>query len=237
MRRILCGPTDGLTLTMSLAVLTGLLTINSLLGLTAAKDVDKVPELDLTKIMNDKVYSKVFVRRREEHKLLVNHLRSIEDYAKRYKLMKLGLDEILRVIREEGAKLRGNQITAQSEFPKVQELITALAQFLENTCLFGEIVLHFPDMSYRILKSVSDWRELMTQALNYTKAFEHILDGKSIELLGLLNQEINEDQRTDEYVNPYREVETAETTPTKKKKKDKAKPKKGPSLTPSRNEL
>lgn len=119
----------------------------------------------------------------------------------------------------------------------MQELITALAQFLENTCLFGEIVLHFPDMSYRILKSVSDWRELMTQALNYTKAFEHILDGKSIELLGLLNQEINEDQRTDEYVNPYREVETAETTPTKKKKKDKAKPKKGPSLTPSRNEL
>ncbi|ETN63046.1 hypothetical protein AND_005254 [Anopheles darlingi] len=231
---ILCRPLEGLTLATTLVVLTGIIT---LLGLAAAKDVDQVPKLDLTKIMNDKVYSKVFVRRREEHKLLVNHLRSIDDYAKRYKLMKLGLDEIIRVIREEGGKLRGNQITAKSEFPKDQELITALAQFLENTCLFGEIVLHFPDMSYRILKNVTDWRELMTQALDYTKAFNHILDDKSIELLGLLNQEINVDQRTDEYVNPYREVETVATEPPKKKKKDKAKPKKGPSLTPSRNEL
>lgn len=39
----------------------------------------------------------IFVRKREEHKLLVNHLQSIEDYSKRYKLMKLGIDEILRV--------------------------------------------------------------------------------------------------------------------------------------------
>ncbi|XP_050070979.1 coiled-coil domain-containing protein 134-like [Anopheles maculipalpis] len=204
--------------------------------LVDAKDVEKVPELDLTKMINENVYSKIFVRKREEHKLLVNHLRSIEDYGKRYKLMKLGIDEIIRIIREEGGKLRGNKVTAESEFPKLQELINALAQFLENTCLFGEMVLHFPDMSYRILKNVSDWRTLMTDALNYTKAFVQILDEKSIEMLSLLNQEINEDQRTPEYVNPYRE--TAQPTETKRDKtKKKSKPKKGPALSPTKTEL
>uniref|UniRef100_A0A182UR61 Erk and jnk pathways n=1 Tax=Anopheles merus TaxID=30066 RepID=A0A182UR61_ANOME len=201
-----------------------------------AKDVEKVPELDLGKIINEKVYANIFVRKREEHKLLVNHLQSIEDYSKRYKLMKLGIDEILRIIREEGGKLRGNQITAESEFPKLQELINALAQFLENTCLFGEMVLHFPDMSYRILKGVSEWRTLMTDALNYTKTFVKILDEKSIELLGLLNQEINEDQRTPEYVNPYREG-AQQTELAKPKQKSKSKPKKGPSLSPAKTEL
>uniref|UniRef100_A0A182VWV6 Uncharacterized protein n=1 Tax=Anopheles minimus TaxID=112268 RepID=A0A182VWV6_9DIPT len=180
--------------------------------------------------------SKIFVRKREEHKLLVNHLQSIDDYGKRYKLMKIGIDEILRIIREEGGKLRGNKITSESEFPKLQELINALAQFLENTCLFGEIVLHFPDMSYRILKNVSDWRTLMTDALNYSKAFVHILDEKSIELLNLLNQEINEDQRTPAYVNPYRETASSTDTPKLKSKK-KSKSKKGPSLSSGKTEL
>uniref|UniRef100_A0A182NRM8 NR LBD domain-containing protein n=1 Tax=Anopheles dirus TaxID=7168 RepID=A0A182NRM8_9DIPT len=178
--------------------------------------------------------SKIFARKREEHKLLINHLQSIEDYGKRYKLMKLGIDEIIRIIREEGGKLRGNKVTSESEFPKLPELINALAQFLENSCLFAEMVLHFPDMSYRILKNVSDWRALMTDALIYTKTFEQILDEKSIELLGLSNQEINEDQRTAEYVNPYREA-TQATKPTKKK--SKSKPKKGPSLSATKTEL
>ncbi|KFB35825.1 AGAP002546-PA-like protein [Anopheles sinensis] len=152
--------------------------------------------------------------------------------------MKLGIDEILRLIREEGGKLRGNSITAESEFPKIQELINALAQYLENTCLFGELVLHFPDMAYRILKPVSDWRELMTQALNYSKSFDHILDDKSVEMLGLLNQEINEDQRTDSYVNPYREAaQSTSGENVKTKKKSKTKTKKGPSMTPPKTEL
>uniref|UniRef100_A0A182P050 Uncharacterized protein n=1 Tax=Anopheles epiroticus TaxID=199890 RepID=A0A182P050_9DIPT len=206
--------------------------------LVDAKDAEQVPLLDLGKMINENVYSKIFVRKREEHKLLVNHLRSIEDYGKRYKLMKIGIDEIIRIIREEGGKLRGNKITAESEFPKQQELINALAQFLENSCLFGELVLHFPDMSYRILKSVSDWRTLMTDALNYTKTFVQILDEKSIELLNLLNQEINEDQRTPEYVNPYREgTQPVDSETTKSKKKIKTKPKKGPSLSPAKTEL
>ncbi|XP_052867822.1 coiled-coil domain-containing protein 134-like [Anopheles cruzii] len=201
-----------------------------------AADVEKGPELDLSKIINYNVYSKIFVRKREEHKLLVNHFQSIDDYAKRYKLMKLGIDEVIRVIREEGGKLRGNRITADSEFPKIQELMNALAQFLENTCLFGEIVLHFPDMSYRMLKSVTDWRELLTQALTYTETFKQVLDDKSIELLNLLNQEINEDQRTADYVNPYRDQEQ-DPSDASKKKKGKTKPKKGPSLIPPKNEL
>ncbi|XP_053659964.1 coiled-coil domain-containing protein 134-like [Anopheles marshallii] len=224
-----------LLLTSTFAGLSDLRT-NTFPILVDAKDVEKVPELDLSKMINENVYSKIFVRKREEHKLLVNHLQSIDDYGKRYKLMKVGVDEIIRIIREEGGKLRGNQITSESEFPKLQELINALALFLENTCLFGEIVLHFPDMSYRILKSVSDWRTLMTDALNYSKAFVQILDDKSIELLSLLNQEINEDQRTPDYINPYRETAPS-TESSKDKQKKKSKPKKGPALSPAKTEL
>uniref|UniRef100_A0A1Q3F5V6 Putative erk and jnk pathways n=1 Tax=Culex tarsalis TaxID=7177 RepID=A0A1Q3F5V6_CULTA len=182
-------------------------------------------------IITDKIYSNIFVRKREEHKLVVKHLLSTEDYAKRFDLLKLALKEIIRVIQEDGANLRENSLAEGSMLPKDPELVDSLARFLENTCFFGELVLHFPDMSYRILKGVDGWRTLLIRALEYTRSFVNILDQKSLELLGLLEQEIDEGKRTDSYVNPYREGAKEASKDKATKKKKKANIKKGPQLS------
>lgn len=51
------------------------------------------PDLKLT----PKVYSSLFVRRREEQQILIKHLHSEEKYEKRYKLIELGLSKIFKV--------------------------------------------------------------------------------------------------------------------------------------------
>lgn len=182
-------------------------------------------------IITDKIYSNLFVRKREEHKLVVKHLLSTEDYAKRFDLLKLALKEIIRVIQEDGENLRNNELAEGSAFPKNPELVDSLARYLENTCFFGELVLHIPDMSYRILKGVDGWRDLLIRALEYTRSFVNILDQKSLEMLGLLEQEIDEGKRTDSYVNPYRERANESSKSKETKKKKKANIKKGPQLS------
>ncbi|XP_019542923.3 coiled-coil domain-containing protein 134 [Aedes albopictus] len=182
--------------------------------------------------ITEKIYSNIFVRKREEHKLLVKHLLATDDYSKRYELLKLALKEILKILQEDGDKLRQHSLTAESGFPKDTDQVEALARFLENTCFFGELILHLPDISYRILKTLDDWRKLAIESLLFTRTFVNILDQKSLELLGLLEQEIDESKRSDSYVNPYRTGEEASNSPkTKPTKKKKANLKKGPKLS------
>lgn len=95
---------------------------------------------------------------------------------------------------------------------------------LENTCLFGELVLHNPDISYRVLESQQlgpVWKDLINWCMKYTRQFNgRIIDVKSQELLWLVEQEINPDKRTDNFINPYRSI-TQEKDILKKKKKTK----------------
>jgi hypothetical protein len=123
-------------------------------------------------------------------------------------------------------------LTAQSPFPTQNLLIEALTLILENSCLFGDLVLHFPDQSSKILKESKDWKETANWSIKFSSAFGQILDSKSIEILSLFRQEIDENVRSNDYVNPYRQP----MTETKGLKKQKKKLSKGPQLS-GRNEL
>lgn len=133
------------------------------------------------------------------------------------------------------------------KFPvKDKPLIDAISVTLDNICLFGEIILHFPDISYRALESsysASDdessvqWRDLINWCLKYSKYFyERIIDVKGQQLLSLLDQEINPERRTDDYINPYRNADSVTQSKNEHKKKPPKKLKRGPQLS-THNEL
>lgn len=111
-------------------------------------------------------------------------------------------------------------------------LLDAITVTLENTCLFGELILHNPDISYRALESRrkdSPWKELINWCIKFTRQFnDRIIDAKSQELLWLTEQEINPEKRTENFMNPYRS--TAEDKDGIKKKKKFKKLSKGPQM-------
>lgn len=113
-------------------------------------------------------------------------------------------------------------------------LIDAITVTLENTCLFGEIILHNPDISYRVLESRQigpDWRDLINWCIQFTRQFnDRILDAKSQELLWLVEQEINPEKRSEHFINPYRTVTHENSDAAKKRKKKAKKLPKGPQM-------
>lgn len=119
------------------------------------------------------------------------------------------------------------------EFPfKNAHLFEALTVTLENTCLFSELILHHPDISYRVLESRQDdsnWRDLINWCIKYTRQFnDRIIDSGTQKLLWLSEQEINPEKRTENYINPYRN--TVQTKNNSMKKKQTKKLAKGPRM-------
>lgn len=171
----------------------------------------------------------MFVRRREEHKTLLNHFQRTEKYDRKFKLLEIGINQILTILRENRQKLNEADYNSTGGFPTTTTLIDALTLVVENTCLVGDMILHMPDMSEKILSKDREWREILNWAVEFTASVEGVIDAKTEKMLSLVDQEINIEKRTNDYTNPYRETPHPTATP-KKRTKEKKKLKKGPQL-------
>lgn len=91
-----------------------------------------------------------------------------------------------------------------------------------------------PDMSEKILSKDQEWKEIVDWAIQFCLTLQDVIDPKSTKMLSIVDQEINFEKRSDDYINPYRD------TPEKpnKRTKEKKKLKRGPQLhSASRTEL
>lgn len=108
-----------------------------------------------------------------------------------------------------------------------------MSSILENTALFGDIILHLPDITHRILKTQQGWNSTIHWSLNFTNQMRHLLNKSTITMIHLVKQELNITERDPSYFNPYRSATHAgyhhEDT-VKKKSVKKEKRKKGPQI-------
>ncbi|XP_059621142.1 uncharacterized protein LOC132264831 [Phlebotomus argentipes] len=193
-------------------------------ALTSASGAEE-PSINIT----PKIYSNIFVRKREEHRLVRTHLRITDSYEKQFTLLKMAYEKILQVINESRKVLTVEPMG--KELPANQTEMEALFLLLENTCLFGDLVLYMPDISYKVLEKTAGWRETIDWALRVTVRHELVIDERSMEMLRLFNQEINPEQRSKDFMNPYRqEIELPPPEKPKPTKKMRKKLKRGPQL-------
>jgi len=62
----------------------------------------------------------------------------------------------------------------------------ALANILENTALFGDILLRLPDISHKILTSKYEWKVLLLWSLGFSNQ-THLLDKQTEKLMYLVS--------------------------------------------------
>lgn len=145
------------------------------------------------------------------------------DYEKRYKMFDMAFTNIFKMLEVEKELI--SRMTHTSVLPSTPKEFKAVVTVLENICIVGEVVLHFPEMSYKILEG-RDWRPQVEFASSIAQKYQYVYDSSTLEMLDLFNQEINPEQRTEDFVNPYAEGHASE----KKSKKPKKRANKGPKL-------
>lgn len=168
-----------------------------------------------------------FVRKREEQKAFIQRMLAEELYEKKYKMFDMALKNIFRMLDVEEKNLAEYK-HIKNTLPSSAKEFKAVVTILENICIVGELVLHFPDSSYRILEELSGWRTKVEFAGTIVEQYKNIFDQSTVEMLDLFDQEINPEKRSEDFVNPYANAEEVE--PKKKQKKERKTIKKGPAL-------
>ena len=139
-------------------------------------------------------------------------------------------EKIFSTLRENRVQLESSSfITDTSIFPGDEKTRTVLSTILENTCLFGEIVLRYPDAAEKLLRTNHGWDELLQWCIALCNQVKHLLGKSTLVMLRLVSQELNHVERDQNYINPYRKQVHWETEPVVEKEKRKKKEvKRGP---------
>lgn len=178
---------------------------------------------------------KLFKRRRAEQLEAVKSIKKISNYERQYSMITMMAEKVFAVIQESRALIESSYfIPGVSQFPTDENVKEALSNILENTALFGEIILRFPDIAAMVLKTNNNWDILLQWSIAFSNQVRYLLDKSTVKLLYLVSQELNHVDRDPNYINPYRKVQQenlADETKENKKKRKKKEIKKGPRLT------
>ncbi|KAK4887555.1 hypothetical protein RN001_003826 [Aquatica leii] len=184
----------------------------------------------------EQLYIKLFKRRRAEQLEAVKSFKKISSYEKQYSMIFLMAEKIFTTVQESRAQIEASgYIPGISQFPTENNIKDALSNILENTALFSEILLRFPEITTTVLKLNNNWDILLQWCIVFCNEVKYLLDKSTVKLINLVSQELNHTQRDPNYVNPYRKAAnvkyaTNDDVKTDKKKKRKE-IKKGPRLT------
>lgn len=193
------------------------------------------------KVTGFNMYKRLFEQNRA---IQLDAVKSIQKfgtkYEQRYKLVDTMLQRLFLVVDEAKVNLTEWGFTPGDPFPENETIRESMSKVLENTAMFGDLVLRLPDIVHSIYDRKKEWQITMTWAVWFANE-SGIFAGANAKLLHLMSQEINLIPQEENYQNPFREEEILksgteeETKETKKKQKQKKKKekdkKKGPRLS------
>ncbi|KAK3728852.1 hypothetical protein QZH41_020229 [Actinostola sp. cb2023] len=166
----------------------------------------------------------------------------IQNYEKQYEMVERVTDKIFSVMDESRTILTEAGYSPGDQFPFDKKLQEALAHVLENTALFGDILLRLPDITNQIYRKSKVNQLLIKWCISICNASE-VYDKTGHKLLSLVAQELKLVPKDSNYVNPYKleakmdkdfenaKAEAIKKQSAKEKKKEKKKKKKGPRLS------
>lgn len=184
---------------------------------------------------DEELFKKLFAQRRRDHIEAVQTLLKMDSYERLHKMIAVLAEKVVEVIESsKGVLEKAGFLPHDSSFPKDTNVKDALSSILENTALFGDIILHLPDITHRILRTQPGWNSTIHWSLSFVNQTRHLLNKSTITMFRLVEQELNITERDPGYFNPYRSAAHAgqreKDLAKKKKSAKKEKRKKGPQI-------
>lgn len=180
---------------------------------------------------------RLFKRQRAEQLDAIKSFRQITNFEKQVQMIDLMAEKVFTVIQESRATIEASPyIPGVSDFPLDEKIRDSLSSILENTALFSEIILRYPDISVSVLRTNNNWDVLLQWSIAFCNQVRYLLDKPTKKLLHLVSQELNYIDKDPEYRNPYRNEFTKNQPKDgreeeKKKRKKKKEIKRGPRMS------
>ncbi|XP_017758929.1 PREDICTED: coiled-coil domain-containing protein 134-like [Eufriesea mexicana] len=184
----------------------------------------------------EELFKKSFEHQRKEHIAVIKRLQKIDDYERLYKMITVFGEKMIDVIEASKALIENGDFNPNNRsLPRNVTIQNAIFITLENTAFFGDILLHFPHITHRILKTQQKWNSIINWSLNFMYRTKYLLDSETLTKIHLISQELNITKREQGYFNPYwqrTDSRKGDNGKTKKKKLvKKERQKRGPQIT------
>ncbi|BFZ24351.1 hypothetical protein BsWGS_27390 [Bradybaena similaris] len=189
--------------------------------------VESEPEpvkIDVGKVSSFEQYKDLFAKNRATQLTGVKTLLQFGNNQQRFSLVQVLLKQLFKVLNSARQNLTEAVYFPGDPFPTNESTRNALSKVLENTALFGDIVLRLPDAVHSVYDREKEWQQLMAWSYNFCKD-SGVFEGTSEKLLHLMAQEVKIIPKEANYINPFKEAYRLEMESQKQKKVEK-KPKK-----------
>ncbi|XP_020279090.1 coiled-coil domain-containing protein 134-like [Pseudomyrmex gracilis] len=183
--------------------------------------------------LDEELFKKLFAQKRKNHEEAIQTLLKVDKYERLYKMVTVLTEAIVEVIESSRNVIENASfVPGKTSFPEDTTVRDALSSILENTALFGDIILYLPDIMHRVLKTQQKWYTTIHWSLNFANQTRHLLNKSTITMIRLVEQELNITERDPNYFNPYRSAphSSKREDTVKKKSTRKEKRKKGPHI-------
>ncbi|KAL3879305.1 hypothetical protein ACJMK2_031606 [Sinanodonta woodiana] len=217
-------------------------------GIVAEPGVKTEKENLKGKIVTEEMYKRLFQKVRHMQLEGLKRIQNFGDYAKKYKLVDKMLKALFEVLSQAKVNVTEMGFLPGDPFPENVTAREAVSKVLENTAMFGDMVLRLPDVVHAIYKKNNEWRQTINWAVWFCNE-SRLFDKAHKTLINLMSQEIGLIPKEEGYFNPYT-AESAKAGILKnnydpmmdpmmqmKAIKDKKKMKKGPRMTGVHTEL
>lgn len=188
-------------------------------------------------VESEKLTFKKFVYHRHSERLqAVKNVLKLK-YDKQYEILEKVLPTMFEVILDSRLILESSGYIPGEDWPLNMTVRDAMAQTIENTLYFGEMVLRLPDITHRIMKKHKEWQILIQWSWFFSKECLPFLHEKLHEPINLMAQELGIVSKDPMFYNQFKLENQIQDTPTHKnapktRENKKRKPKeKGPTMT------
>jgi len=189
------------------------------------------------------IYQHLFKQKRLAHKEAMSSLLALEKYEKQYKMLKILLEQMFKVISTSRIRLMESGFIAGDDIPTEENSRDAFSAILENIAFFGDLLMHMPDAVSEQLAINRAWKDLSSWGWSFCNE-TNIFQTSDQTLLNLMGQELGILEKDIDYVNPYRHDKKktkaalesqafgkSKSDLKKKEKRKEKKKKKGPRLS------
>lgn len=186
-------------------MLTGTLIASCLLLILSetngSQDADKT--VVSGKITSFERYKRLFLEHRHLQLEAVKSLQAFDDNTRKYKLVNVMLQKLFAVINDAKQNLtQWGFVPGVDPFPENETIREAFSKIVENTAMFGDLVLRLPDVVHDLYDKNKEWNALMGWSVWFSGESK-VFDGGSEKLLNLMSQEMNLIPKEEDYINPF----------------------------------
>lgn len=185
-------------------------------------------------------YKKLFSEHRAYQVKAVKSMQRFGNPEAQFQLVKVMLSQLFKNLHDARQNLTMWGFLPGDDFPTNETVRESMSKVLENTALFGDMVLRMPTAVHEFYDKNREWQLLLAWSYGFCNE-SAVFEGPHQMMLNLMGQEVNLIRRSPDYFNPFLADEDAQekvpvsVMPKKTKEKKTKKLQRGPRM--SRTEL